>query len=441
MTLRNERFQFAVGQGGFHAGRLIDDGELKITYVFDCGAMSTYQARRDECVEEYLNAGGAGADLDFLFISHAHADHLNGVEKLLRKKGGMKVKTIVMPLLNVVERLICYARTASADPKAAANGFYRDFTADPVKALSRFEPDQIFQLESGGAKGGAPFNIDDAGSDPDGPAFSLRPNELKPRTPLQMVGRGKVRPAKSGPGATKLGKVNASPQAWVAEDSVGFLLSATSVKVQWLLAPFVDPGVQADADAFLSALASEKKMTVADLHVWLGKVSNVKELITHGLPHLIAAYSEVAKDLNVTSLSLYSGPVPHDLLAATPTPQIRFFSGAHQYLPDHARVAWLGTGDAALKSGDKRKAFLEHYGNLLGQVCTLVLPHHGSEGNFDVELLDVIKPAACVAAADRFAKWRHPGSAVVQAVASAGKWLIVVTSAPVTAVSEHVAIS
>lgn len=318
MTLLNERVQFPVGQGGFHAGKLSEDGEVKIRYVVDCEAMSTYQARRDECVANYVKAEGIGSDLDILFITHAHADHLNGVEKLLSKKSGVKVKAIVMPLLNVVERLICYARTASDDPKAAASGFYRDFTADPVKTLSRFEPEQIFQIRPSGPDGRAPFSIDDA-PDLNGPTVARRPNELGPKMQLKLVGRGSVEPAKAAQGGARLSKVKGTPQTWVAEDSVGFLHRASSTGACWLLAPFVDPGVEADADVFMNALAAEKKMTVADLKIWLKKVANVKQLVTHGLPHLVAAYNEVAKDLNVTSLSLYSGPLPLEVLSAPPS--------------------------------------------------------------------------------------------------------------------------
>src|SRR5450631_199285 len=66
---------------------------------------------------------GAKHPLDLL-ISHAHVDHLNGVERLLDKVNGLTVKTIVLPLLNVEVRLVAYARRSAllALPVPAGHG-------------------------------------------------------------------------------------------------------------------------------------------------------------------------------------------------------------------------------------------------------------------------------------------------------------------------------
>ena len=437
MTLTMTRQQWAVGQGGFHTGRLLEDGDVRIRYVFDCGAMSTYEAARNSCIDSYIaGEGGKGTDLDYLFITHAHDDHLNGVKRLLDATKGMKVKVIVMPLLSVVDRLISYARTASVDPKAGANGFYRSFIVDPVRAVSQFGPAQIIQVRSNG-EGGAPFSMPDSDQDFDGPF--ARSNEPGPRMPLKMVGSGAVQRVTSPAAASKTAQAKAKPQVWIADDSLGFLYRGATPNATWLLAPYVDPRVEEDAAAFMAALATERKTTVAELKIWLKKTSNLTLLLTHGLPHLVAAYHAVSKDLNVTSLSLYSGPLP-DEVVKPPAADIKFsiLTGPIVVTNSDDRAAWLGTGDAALKEVARRKNFLEHYGKLLEQVHTFVLPHHGSEGNFDVELLKEIPAFLCIAAADRFHKWRHPGTGVVQAVASEGRLLCVVTAAAVSQVIEMV---
>lgn len=68
---------------------------------------------------------------------------------------------------------------------------------------------------------------------------------------------------------------------------------------------------------------------------------------------------------------------------------------------------------------------------------TLTIPHHGSENNFNAELLTRVDPSFCVVAADAVGKWRHPGSAIVQAVASHGLFLSVVTSETPSEVEER----
>jgi len=107
--------------------------------------------------------------------------------------------------------------------------------------------------------------------------------------------------------------------------------------------------------------------------------------------------------------------------------------------PD-ARIAWLGTGDASLKHKQRRADFFAHYDKLLDQVVTLTLPHHGSSHSLDPELLERSRPVFCVAAADRFGKWNHPGADVVQAVSSHSVVLQTVTSAFVARAWERAAL-
>jgi len=157
VSIQNIRRQYAVGQGYFQAGELSEDNTLRLRYVVDCGAMTKYASRRDARIDAYLAVVGAKQALDFLFISHAHADHLNGVERLLDKVKGLVVKTIVLPLLNVEDRLIAYARAASEDAISADSAFYKAFVVDPASALGRFNPERILFVEPGSRDGGAPF--------------------------------------------------------------------------------------------------------------------------------------------------------------------------------------------------------------------------------------------------------------------------------------------
>lgn len=120
--------------------------------------MIKYAATRNSRIDEYLVKVGAKQPLDILFISHAHADHLNGVPRLLDKVNGLAVKTIVLPPLNIEDRLVAYARAASEDMMSAEDDFFRAFVADPTSALSRFGPERIVFVEPGNRNDGAPFS-------------------------------------------------------------------------------------------------------------------------------------------------------------------------------------------------------------------------------------------------------------------------------------------
>jgi len=106
MTLQNRRQQRAVGQGFFHTAELEDEEGRKLRYVYDCGAMQKQARQRNNRIDEHLQSVGSNAVLDVLFISHIHFDHISGLERLLDKAKGLKVDTIVMPLINVEDRLL-----------------------------------------------------------------------------------------------------------------------------------------------------------------------------------------------------------------------------------------------------------------------------------------------------------------------------------------------
>jgi hypothetical protein len=144
----------------------------------------------------------------------------------------------------------------------------------------------------------------------------------------------------------------------------------------------------------------------------------------------------VAKDLNLTSMCLLSGPARDRIVvdwAYCNLGRGSFYDGPM----GEGRASWLGTGDADLARPARRRSFLRHYRRHLARVLTLTMPHHGSEHNFHPDLLKRVSPAMCVAAADAYRDWRHPATSVVQAVASAGLPFSIVTASPKAALVEH----
>jgi hypothetical protein len=154
----------------------------------------------------------------------------------------------------------------------------------------------------------------------------------------------------------------------------------------------------------------------------------------NGVSDLREAYAAVEKNLNISSMCLYSGP----LADGTVPKQVHYCRFGKWVAGGENKIGWLAAGDADLKEKKRRDAFLRHYHKLLDHVVTLTLPHHGSERNFDVELLTRVDPAFCVVAPDMVGKWRRPGLMVVQAIASHGRFLSVVTSKAPSEVAEAV---
>lgn len=419
-----------VGQGGFHTASL-QDQQRTLHYVYDCGAMPTYASRRDAEIDQYIGERGAASLLDFLFISHAHADHLNGVPRLLAARTGLKVDTIVMPLLPLADRLVAFARAAFADPRLAGNAFYRDFIIDPVAAVRRFGPARIVLVRPGQRGRNSPGAPGANGDPPDGNPD--RPDALMARAgghapAWEVVGRGAAvaHTAANGPVAP----------VFELDDTLGFGMRDRHGR-WWLLAPFVEPAVRANRSLFRSTLAGQLGISLAQLTGRLRTTAGLLNLLTNHVADLAAAYKVVDDDLNVTSLSLYSGPVA---LPAAPFGYLARFGKWQSGPSGDDRCAWLGTGDAALAATAYRRNFLDHYRLLLRNVQSFVLAHHGSERNFDPQLLVEIDPGLVIAQADKIGRWRHPGTGVVQATASSGRFVCVVTSSPDSSVTEHIAL-
>jgi len=431
--MENHRQQWPVGQGGFHTAELREGERLRLRYVYDCGAMEKYKTAREACIEKYLDTVNGGK-LDILFLSHVHADHVNGVEQLLDTESGIRVETIMLPLVSTEDRLLAFARAAAEDPASVDNEFYQSLIVDPFVALSRFGPDRIIFIREGG-EGGAPGGSDRPIDPLDGPPLDEGESKTKRDRPRwTFVGSGQIE--KSGD-ATGHGGGSGGPERMVVAHSIGFEIAAAKEDKNWLLAPYVDPTVKAKREDFLNRLVAEIKpaMTRLELDIWLKDSTNVRTLIVEKRADLVAAYTEVARDLNITSMCLYSGLERHSVPPIRGEVIVRFGTWS-AVLPQEPNVGWIGTGDAALKQEGRRNAFGSHYGAHLQSLMTLTMPHHGSDHNFHPDLLDMAPAKFFVANADSYGKWKHPGSKVIQSVASQGKFLSVVTSGEASMVYE-----
>lgn len=96
--LKMERTFHPVGQGAFYTEVFYDRDCNQLSVVYDCGS-NRPEVDRINCINkfrrEYLR--GRDSEIDLLFISHFHADHINGLEQLLE---GVNVGRTVIPMLS-----------------------------------------------------------------------------------------------------------------------------------------------------------------------------------------------------------------------------------------------------------------------------------------------------------------------------------------------------
>jgi beta-lactamase superfamily II metal-dependent hydrolase len=91
-----------IGQGAFYSERHIFN-TTEFTVVYDCGS-STLKGKKLEA--KITSSFPENQIINILFISHFHADHINGIEYL---KKHCKIKRVVLPLLHEDSKTILKA--------------------------------------------------------------------------------------------------------------------------------------------------------------------------------------------------------------------------------------------------------------------------------------------------------------------------------------------
>jgi hypothetical protein len=410
--------QFAVGQGSFQfcSIELTSMGNSgSFSYVYDCGSISKRHSLKTEIDSLVSELRNQSKNLDLVFISHAHEDHLNGLPHLLDKATGVVADVVVMPLLSPVDRLI---GLASAQRSSARRGsrFFRSFMIDPLGALAGLGVKRVIQISASGLGqeylevGGEPPSLDNVNQ------------EQAPRLASGWSITGRER----------LSAQSASDRGRVADDSA-FEIEIGGFPL-WLLVPYVDPGVTRHHEKFLELLAKSLGRTKEELLTWLTRPGSIEVLAKKHRRMLRHCYEKIS-NLNGTSMSLYSGPRFHPNGRPEITPVFSGYAGnlgfarrswiwwcvsRYHRRQNGGRIAWLSSGDSELGELSSRSAFLAHYSRVLSTVGTFVLPHHGSEPNFDVGLLRAIQPNACISSSASKGKWRHPAKEVVDEIETRG---------------------
>jgi len=131
---------------------------------------------------------------------------------------------------------------------------------------------------------------------------------------------------------------------------------------------------------------------------------------------LAGCYRSISSNRNLTTLSLYSGPIDSSVVG-----EIEYRSTHCNWATLDPQVAWLGTGDDDLRDAKRRLRWRTHFRTLESMVATMSLPHHGSRHNFHRELIEI--PDLFCVAAGKFNRWQHPHTDVVHQIDPDRLWV------------------
>ena len=362
--------------------------------------------------------------LDILALSHFDRDHICGVPHLLKPATGFAtVDTILLPYVDDAERLIAMGR-AVADAGLYGGrlpAFFTDMVVDPLAALAELGPRRIVLVRPEDGDDG-PGDIPTAG--PDGPR--LDPDErFRPRESGFTWRAKAARPDRPWMFTETL----ALPERSVVWASNIMLVGANSDgSVLWKLRPYTRPAKPTEIAQFKAAVEVMFGWAAGTFDAKSGSIVERRKMVTTHRTKLAAAYKATFKDKNLTSMSLYSGPLEPDALEAlSVTP--------HRDDHELTKVGWLGTGDAHLEDVADRTALEAAYAVDLPVTATFVFPHHGSIENTDPDAL-VSDADDWVAAADPIHDWAHPHWSLFPAVEAKGGQFRHVRSASATAFEE-----
>lgn len=328
-----QRIFHPVGQGAFFSERF-SDATTSFNVVYDCGSTSLNAKYRKTKINSSFRKNET---IDILFISHFHADHINGIEFLMKNR---KIKNVVIPYLDDDDKALLkisnlleegYIDTGIIDSPEA---FFGEGTS-----IIRIAPDNDTVTKNKEVNDG--FDIDkDFPNQTSGTSDQNLSWTLASGTPLKT-------------------------------DRIPF----------WVFIPFnykmterVRPFIDAINDAGLS---------LADL--------DSVEKIQINKKKLIKAYEKVESSLNKTSLVLYSGP---NSSREADLPDVCYFSYKTIFFPlepIYHLPACLYTGDADFNEPNIISSLQSRLlnSNAISDIGTIVAPHHGAIGNFELKMLDL----------------------------------------------------
>ncbi len=418
------RSQYPVGQGCFHAGHVKLDNESAqktsiFNYIYDCGAMN--QGDLKGAIDCYRTKYD---HVDALFLSHLHEDHVNGIDLLL---SSVNVDTVYMPYL---DNLLPILDVIEADLQGTVPTSYIEAKIDPQLWFSRRGVSRLVRVLSVPEEDTPSGGDDVAPVEPKGPAgFDVK---IKTQKSTGRFYHPELKKMESGE-VLKICEIVPS--------------------CHWTLVPHVDPAPKQKVKEFnrkirkACGLPDGARLTSRQLGNVLRDRSRCKALRK--------CYDEITKygggnNHNRISMSLYSGPegycntsqVEYALLLRIFDKSTYMSEVEHTYhLREEDRaVGWIGTGDAMLKDSKVRKAWENTYRLYRDHISTMLLPHHGSQGNFHSDLLTSRGLRLCVASASNSSQFKHPSCDVIKEVCKKGISFHHVSQDPQTRIDEVVRI-
>jgi len=370
------KFQFYnVGQGLFYTGKIGD-----FNFVYDCGGDSNSGSKPDyigNSISKYIEEDGVDK-LDMLVLSHIHNDHTNGIDDLLSQT---TVDTVILPYLHPIRRVL-YALEART-----ANDWYYDFLINPIKFLLEKGIDRVVVI-------GGYESVSRTHNDRDDNYRKEWPSNLT--IDLESI-----------PNNDKLfNKIKSEEKSGDYLYSSKFLVKQHAEDIRlsnhWVFRFYNIPVTSKKLEDFRDCL-EDKDINTNSLRSIIEDIREGERNQNNKQKKLRECYKKIRSKVNPTSLCLYHSPINR--------------SKAKTYFPyflfNQELLGQMLTGDFDMSTNKNYTNFKTHYQTNINKIKLFQVPHHGSDRNWNTNIIQDIQKCEYFVISSGVARKKHPNKDVV----------------------------
>lgn len=443
MSFEVRRIQQPVGQGGFHSA-VINVGAEQFKYIYDCGSLSP------SCLKQVVdNWSEPNLHYDWLVISSFDFDHFSGVAILL--EAGFTFKQVILPhrldpsfFRQMLMMLIFEERT-----NAEIIVFIKIYNILTSRDLSANGIGQVLPANE---------NPDGVGNQSDDDSESEEFEGLVNLDRLARESKEKISErqyrvkgidwmfrfySREWNHTSFVDQVFDDSELSDLKELIDGILTKLPKDIPNILKKIAEElsrPVDENASVFAADTAVPTQDATIDKGLKKAKNVTVKKRLTDAFSRKDKKSQAQFGDYNSASLCLYSGPIPSlhytwtQHFELTRCSSGSYFSIGNQTHKKTRAVGWLGVGDIDFRELNELNQFLQYYSGELRLAGTRMVPHHGSQSNYDEEFANLllftqaapVKTLLWVASANPAHRgYRHPSGIVVHACNRKGKFQLV----------------
>ena len=353
-----------IGQGAFYSEQFIDNGNGMGVVVYDCGSNN-----KNTLIKSIPGCFPKGTEIDILFVSHFHADHINGIATL---RNNYKIKKVVLPLVRPEDKVIIKIYNFVSKGKRAYHEMHQ--IIDNPEGFFRSKdhsPDLVFVRPTDESRG------------------EFADNNTLTIDKLHSEG--------------------------IIDSYQGIIFH------NWIYIPF-----NYKEDSRINEFKTALKAEGIEIEDWNDSLFEDAEKVKK----IQKAYDRLSGGLNGNSLMVYSGACDCDCSINTHSIGGFTYSARHpfwgrSYVDNLCGCLYLG--DANLNDPDMFKTIEHTLYPYTPTIGLIQLPHHGSIDNFNIGILDVNKDnQRYMLSYGTNNQYGHPAHYVIGSILSTGRYLALV---------------